>query len=302
MSPVNKAIQQALEALDRTETARGSPQWERENEAMDALRAALEAQPVPSACNGACYADGDKCNCGQGAQKTEPTEGNWVNANDVLRHVKALDEALNGPGGASRPLLIDVLSQVEQVRREIGRPLLHALTPQPPAQQTEGPLFMGACITEGRLHATVMRREKSGSVTVVATAEMDAAKLHTHDGIASMNSQPPAQGDARALLEEVDACLVYIRRRLHGLTPSYDGIFRTLSDASTAVEQLRRIGAAQPEPAPPASELIAVQLLAAAERLAARGWFEPSHCANAETLQDMAAMRAAIQAARDAGI
>jgi hypothetical protein len=57
-------------------------------------------------------------------EPAEPTEGNWISADDYYRNVKALDEALNGPGGATRPLLIDVLSQCEAIVRKTGRSVL----------------------------------------------------------------------------------------------------------------------------------------------------------------------------------
>ena len=57
----------------------------------------------------------------------KPTKGNWINAEDVSRNVKALDIALNGEGAASSPLLIDVLGQVQAEARRIGKPVLKAL-------------------------------------------------------------------------------------------------------------------------------------------------------------------------------
>jgi hypothetical protein len=54
-------------------------------------------------------------------------------------------------------------------------------------------LFIGACITDGRLHATVQRLESNGDVTLVATAKMDAASLHGHDCIAQMTPVAPTQ-------------------------------------------------------------------------------------------------------------
>jgi hypothetical protein len=63
--------------------------------------------------------------------QADPTEGNWIAADDYYRNVKELDEALNGPGGATRPLLIDVLSQVQAIVRKTGKPLL-AHTAEPP--------------------------------------------------------------------------------------------------------------------------------------------------------------------------
>lgn len=61
-------------------------------------------------------------------QPADPQTGNWIAADDVLRNVKLLDVALNGPGGATRPLLIDILGQVEGVARRLGKPVLHAIT------------------------------------------------------------------------------------------------------------------------------------------------------------------------------
>lgn len=58
------------------------------------------------------------------------------------------------------------------------------------------PLFIGACITEGRLHTTVNRYEANGHVTCVATAEMDVEALKGRDCIAEMkrlqaDGEPP---------------------------------------------------------------------------------------------------------------
>jgi hypothetical protein len=52
-------------------------------------------------------------------------------------------------------------------------------------------LHIGACITDGKLHATVMRREPNGYVTVLATAEMDAASLHDRDCLTQMLAARP---------------------------------------------------------------------------------------------------------------
>jgi hypothetical protein len=60
-----------------------------------------------------------------------PTSGNWISADDYHNNVKALDAALNGPGGASRPSLIDILSQVEQLARERKMPVLAAIQAVP---------------------------------------------------------------------------------------------------------------------------------------------------------------------------
>lgn len=61
------------------------------------------------------------------AQPDQYAKGNWINAEDVSRNVKALDIALNGEGAASSPLLIDVLGQVQAEARRIGKPVLKAL-------------------------------------------------------------------------------------------------------------------------------------------------------------------------------
>lgn len=47
-------------------------------------------------------------------------------------------------------------------------------------------LHIGACITEGRLHATVMHKAGNGPATVVAMAEMAVDALKEHDCIATM--------------------------------------------------------------------------------------------------------------------
>lgn len=66
------------------------------------------------------------------AQPDQYAKGNWINAEDVSRNVKALDIALNGEGAASSPLLIDVLGQVQAEARRIGKPVLKALAqPEP---------------------------------------------------------------------------------------------------------------------------------------------------------------------------
>lgn len=52
-------------------------------------------------------------------------------------------------------------------------------------------LHIGACITEGRLHATVMHKAGNGPATVVAMAEMAVDSMKEHDCIATMT--PAAQ-------------------------------------------------------------------------------------------------------------
>lgn len=54
-------------------------------------------------------------------------KGEWIAADDYYRNVKDLDIALNGDGAAQRPSLIDVLAQVEQLRRELGKPILEVV-------------------------------------------------------------------------------------------------------------------------------------------------------------------------------
>jgi len=53
-------------------------------------------------------------------------------------------------------------------------------------QPVTGDLRIGVCITDGTLHATVMQHESNGAITVVATAEIDAASLHGRDCIGRM--------------------------------------------------------------------------------------------------------------------
>lgn len=67
-----------------------------------------------------------------------------------------------------------------------------ATPPQPtaPAPQPE-PLHLGACITDGKLHATVMRREANGYITVVAAAEIDEVSLRAGDCHALMTAPDP---------------------------------------------------------------------------------------------------------------
>lgn len=43
------------------------------------------------------------------------------------------------------------------------------------------PLHLGACLTDGKLYATVMRREANDHITVVATAEIAESMLRKHD-------------------------------------------------------------------------------------------------------------------------
>ena len=66
-------------------------------------------------------------------------------------------------------------------------------------------LHLGACIVQGRLHATVMRRNADGTITVVATAEMDEDSLRKHDCHAVMQPARPAEDVApQRLLDLAD--------------------------------------------------------------------------------------------------
>lgn len=60
--------------------------------------------------------------------RQEPTEGNWISAEDYRRNCRALDVALNGEDAAPRPSLIDILAQVQAVERLFGRPLMDVLS------------------------------------------------------------------------------------------------------------------------------------------------------------------------------
>jgi hypothetical protein len=57
------------------------------------------------------------------------------------------------------------------------------------------PLHLGVCIVAGKLHATVMRRESNGHVTVVATAEIDESMLRRpgYDTHAVMRAHAPTR-------------------------------------------------------------------------------------------------------------
>lgn len=74
-----------------------------------------------------------------------------------------------------------------------------------PAAPVARPLHIGACITDGMLYTSVMRRESNGHTTVVATAKMDAASLHKRDCIAQMTpaSDPAAPVAQCACLPDV---------------------------------------------------------------------------------------------------
>jgi hypothetical protein len=67
--------------------------------------------------------DGEVCRC--------PEHGEWLAAEDYYRNCYALDVALNGlEAAAKRPLLIDMLAQVQGIVRERGKPLLECLAQQ----------------------------------------------------------------------------------------------------------------------------------------------------------------------------
>lgn len=73
------------------------------------------------------------------------------------------------------------------IRRNDLVQLIAAARQQPataPAQ--EPPLHIGACIVDGKLHATVMRNDGGGHITVLAVAEMEVASLVDHDCVAQM--------------------------------------------------------------------------------------------------------------------
>lgn len=74
---------------------------------------------------------------------------------------------------------------------------LRAAIQQAEAQQVKNTtatsyLCIGVCITDGVLHATVMQHDSNGTITVVATAEIDVASLHGRDCIVKMK---PATGE-----------------------------------------------------------------------------------------------------------
>lgn len=88
------------------------------------------------------------------------------------------------------------------------RPLFYA-TPAAPSQ--EPALHIGACITDGVLHATVMRREANGHVTILAKAEMDAKSLLERDCLAEMSRATPSQPAVPSrLLQKLDASIAWL--------------------------------------------------------------------------------------------
>ena len=69
---------------------------------------------------------------------------------------------------------------------------------QAEAQQPDtSDLRIGVCITDGVLHAAVMQHESNGAITVVATAEIDAASLHGRDCIGRMKPAMLAAKDTK---------------------------------------------------------------------------------------------------------
>lgn len=59
-------------------------------------------------------------------------------------------------------------------------------------------LHLGACLVAGKLHATVMRRDGSDRITVVAVAEIDEASLRASDCHAVMQAPTAAVRDVLA--------------------------------------------------------------------------------------------------------
>ena len=103
----------------------------------------------------------------------------------VTRHAAVID---------SRATLEDI-PEALAFQIDMARALLRefAAIQQAEAQQPATPdLRIGVCITDGVLHATVMQHESNGAITVVATAEIDAASLHGRDCIGRMK---PATGE-----------------------------------------------------------------------------------------------------------
>lgn len=88
----------------------------------------------------------------------------------------------------------------------------YPLEPQAAQQQAERPLHLGACITDGKLHATVMRSEVDQSITVVATAELDVDALERSDCYAAMRAVPVA--DERTASEAYDKVDRFLRNNL----------------------------------------------------------------------------------------
>lgn len=79
--------------------------------------------------------------------------------------------------------------------------MVRAATHATQQAQASEPLHLGACLTDGKLHATVMRREANGHATVVATAVIAESMLRKHDVHAAMTPavQAPAVQDGPAL-------------------------------------------------------------------------------------------------------
>lgn len=65
------------------------------------------------------------------AERGLPEDGSWIAADDVYRHARSIDVALNGEeGAASRPALCDVVAQIASLARQYG-PLVRALSARP---------------------------------------------------------------------------------------------------------------------------------------------------------------------------
>lgn len=112
----------------------------------------------------------------------------WIAADDYYRNVKALDVALNGEGGATRPLLIDVLSQVEAEVRKRGRPLLASSDAEDAERWRTALRHVGATRLAWHLHFTFALQPPlnvmQGSVAEHFTKCIDAAR-----------NAPQAQGE-----------------------------------------------------------------------------------------------------------
>lgn len=114
---------------------------------------------------------------------------------------------------------------------------LLAATPAAPSQETA--LHIGACITDGVLHATVMRREANGHVTILATAEMDAKSLLEHDCVAKLSPAAPSQPVNEAIeaikfaIKEGIGASVFLNEWMHGDTdewPEFGAIIAALRE------------------------------------------------------------------------
>lgn len=106
------------------------------NKAAAALAAGIAASPTPPA--------------EQPAPKAAPSEGNWISAVDVQRLVRELDAALNGEEGAApQASLCDIVSQVAQAAKALGRPVLTAPKAAPQQEAQEPSNNCGRCSGSG---------------------------------------------------------------------------------------------------------------------------------------------------------